>query len=217
MPSSVHLTFVSPDRRDLTKLHIYESMTQVDIGTVIETVTAVGSYPDYINEYTTNMAASVANWFRIQWEDSKGAKTEISAAVQGNTETLVGKVVGRVLQRDHQADENVVTQEAEAVIEKYLAVTDPYDPTIVVSYETLNGLVYLTLARTYLSSAISQGTVESATLGLVSFRSSTGSARTIDVQALIDLANSYLGIGTSLVLQMAEVISTTAWIEALEA
>jgi hypothetical protein len=58
--------------------------------------------------------------------------------------------------------------------------------------------------------------VQSATLGLVSFRDESGNDRKVDVQALIDLANETLGISTSLVFQREDVLSCLGYTNILE-
>jgi hypothetical protein len=205
---SVHLTFQPPDQEDITKLYIYESTVSSDVGAVIETVTAVGTYPDYISTYTTALATTANDYFRIQWEDSKGAKTDISAPVRGGTETVVGQVVKRVLERSPNLSPQVVQQEAEAAIQFYYGTNvDPYDVTLDPNYVILNGLTYLVLARASVATAvISGGDVASATIGLVSMRSgSTASSSKVDYTALFDIAFNLLGKPGSVVLQMTEI------------
>lgn len=204
--ASVHLEFVPPDRSGITKLLIYEAPTQDGVFTLIETVTSIGTYPDYISEYTTANAASTTDWFAIKWEDSGGAQTDLSAAVMGGVVSVLQQVVDRVRQRDRSLDIGVVTHEAEGVIERYL-FGDPYDPTLTATYSQLNGLTYLVLARVYIAQAVQAGDVESATLGLVSMRSSSGSSAKVNIQELVDLANDALGISTSVILQLEDMFS----------
>jgi hypothetical protein len=177
-------------------------------------VTAIGTYPEYIDKYTTDLASNAADWFTIQWEDSKGAQTPLTAAIQGGTGTLIDKIVTRVLERDRTLDRRVVSQEAEAAIQQALGENvDPYDPTLVtsISYRKLGGLVYLTMARSYIVAALSTTSeaVSSATMGLVSFKQSSGTNVSRDVESLIDLANRELGISASFVMILADIEECT--------
>lgn len=220
MPVSVHLSFVPPEREGFTKLHIFEAPNATDPLAAIEEVTVIGVYPDYISEYTTNMATAIDDWFSIQWEDDKGAKTPITARIKGGTETLVGQVVRRVMERDRSLPEVVVVQEVEGAIE-YVFNKDPYTvdaATDIIAgrkYRMLTGLVYLAMARTYLSESAQTQDVQQATIGLISFKTATGSSRTVDVGKLIDLANGLLGISTSIVLQI-ESLEVGLWENVLE-
>lgn len=217
---SVPFKFTPPDAEDLTKLHIYEAATRGGpFTTLIETVEPVGVYPAYIDNYTTDQATSPVDWFAIQWEDSKGAKSAMSPSIQGGTETLVSEVIDRVMQRDPFVSRAVVAQEVEASVEMFFG-KDPYTATDADipagrKYRTINGLTYLSLARVYLAGSTSSSEVTSATLGLVSFKSSTGQERKVDVQSLLDLAGIELGIGQSRVLQIAT-CDTQVWVNVLE-
>lgn len=206
--AKVRLDFTPPSEPDIAALHIYESVTQGGPYAPIERVTDIGAYPSYISYYTTLLATSATNWFSIAWETTAGIVGPQSAPIQGGTDTLVNQIITRVRERDSSLDERVVTQEAEAAIQMVLGdQVDPYDPTLDLSYRKINGLVYLVMARSVIARAISTqtGSIESATLGLVSFKSQNGTQQTVDVQALIDLANKELGIGTSFVFQLASV------------
>lgn len=197
------LRFSPPEQSGIVALHIYESPTAAGPYNEIERVTAVGSYPGYIDSYVTAQAASASDWFAIAWEEGGGVVGQMSVGVQGGTQTLVGEVIERVLQRDGSIDENVARQEAEAAIEQWAGSTfDPYSTDYDVSYTQLNGLVYLTMARCYIFSSAS-GATESATLGMVSMRSSSTTASNANTDALINLANLALGLNTSRVLQVA--------------
>ena len=177
MPESVYLRFTPPDRQSLTKLLIYEAASaDGPWGTPIEVVTEIGSYPDYISEYTTNDAVSRINWFAIQWEDAGGARTELSNPIQGGSSTFVGEIVSLVGERDHSLDEQVVRQEAEVAIEDYFGI-DPYTVNAVnVNYRTKVGLAKLVQARSMLNNLILAASVGSSsgwTAGLVSMKSGT--------------------------------------------
>lgn len=204
--ASVPFQFVPPDDPDLVKLYILESATQLGGYVPIETVLNIGQYPNYITEYTTDLAANPLDWFAIQWEDNKGAKSEMSAPIQGGQGTLVGEVIRRVRERDRSIDVAVAVQEAEAVIEKYLNV-DPYaiyNP-IEHTYTQLNGLTYMVLARALLVRTLRSGEVQSATIGLVTMRADSSSASIKNIEALMDLANDLLGVSCSLVMLLEEV------------
>lgn len=204
--ASVPFQFVPPDDPDLVKLYILESATAAGGFVPIETVLDIGVYPDYITEYTTNLAVNALDWFAIQWEDNKGAKSPISAPIQGGEDTLVGEVIRRVRERDRSIDIAIAVQEAEAVVEKYLGVDPyaPYDPTEH-TYTQLNGITYMVLARAMLVRALRTGEVQSATIGLVSMRAGSSSSSIKNIEALMELANELLGVSYSLVMLLEEV------------
>lgn len=215
MPVPVTLDFTPPSDPDIVALRIYESTTQNGTFVQIERTMAVNTAPDYISHYTTALATTKTDWFAIAWENAAGEVSDLSISIQGGTTTLVGEIVKRVLERNDLLDEKVVTQEAEAAIQSVLNV-DPYVSAVGYDYMTLVGLTYLVLARGVIASAVIESssgssTVSSATLGLVSFRNEAGTASAIqkaqtDTQSLIDLANQYLGITTSFVMQLQDVM-----------
>lgn len=214
--AKVPLDFLPPTAPDITKLHIYEATVKTGPFVEIELVTAVGTYPTYISHYVTSNATLALNWFAIAWEDAAGAVSDMSSPIKGGTDTVVEQVVTRMLQRDSTISLAIAVQEAEALVQTYFGVDDPYDPALKATYTQLNGLTYLAMARSYIFSVIKSGNVEKATMGLVSFQTSTGSTKTVDIQALIDLANLTLGIGTSIILQMAEICRAPYYILAME-
>jgi len=200
--ADVRLDFVKPEIPDLVKLHIYESDTQLGVFNPIEEVTAIGTYPNYISYYTTELAGDESHWFAIEWEDSKGAMFGISQAVQGNVQTVVGEVVSRALLRDPIFNEMIVTQEALAVIETYFK-TDPLSVDFsTVTYSELSGLTLLTMVRSYIFTSVSQSS-EDYTAGLVSQKSSSGTRK--DLDALLAQANAFLGTNFSVVMVMEEI------------
>lgn len=211
--ASAHLEFVPPNRDGFIKLLIFEAPSINGTLVKIETVTDIGTYPSYIGEYTTALATSKTNFFAIQWEDAKGAQTEISARIMGGTESLAGQIVERVLERDRSLDKNVVLQEAEGAIQWYYGEgKDPYDLVTagapMPSYRILNGLAYLTMARIKIVElAMLTGEQNNISIGLVSLRTSTQGSRSSQnyVQGLLDLANDALGLNVSLVLQIDSV------------
>lgn len=206
--AKVTLDFIPPDAPDIVALRINESAAKTGPFVQIERTTAIGIPPDYITKYTTSLAASDADWFTISWENAAGDIGEQSAPWQGGTTSLVQKIIDRVRERDASIDERIVAQEAEGVIQWVLGDNvDPYDPSLSVSYRQLNGMTYLVMARAYTVQAVttSGGAIDSATMGLVSFKNSSGSTSKIDAGALIDLANRELGIATSFVLQLEDI------------
>lgn len=204
MPS-VFLDFTPPDRDDLEKLHIFEATSVNGPWALIETVDEIGSYPDYISNYTTELATNSINWFSIQWEDDKGAKTDQSNAIQGGTETLVGDIVSRVHVRDASLDEQVVLQETEAILERYFN-TNPYTvPADSIGYATKNSLAKIIHAKSMFTTVlVSTGSANSWTAGLVSMKSSTDTKSNLDIiKYLMQEAARELGLGISIVAQMA--------------
>lgn len=203
MPVAVHLEFTPPVEEDITSLHIFEAPASTGPFLEIEQVTAIGTFPDYIDHYTTTLANSLTDWFSIQWKDSKGALTPLSASVQGGTTSLVGKLIQRVLQRDSGLDPDVVKQEAEGAIEWYFH-KDPYDNLLTASYRQLNGLTYLILARANLIEILSSQGGGGYTAGMVTEREGTTTSSMKSVNDLIKLANQMLNINTSVVMQLEE-------------
>jgi hypothetical protein len=204
--ASVPLRFVPPYQEELVALHILESPAQDGPYAEIEVVTDIGSFPEYIDNYTTNLAGAVDHWFAIQWEDAKGALTEISQPIQGGTTTYLARLVDRVMLRNPNASEAVVIQEAEVVIEEILHV-DPYAPVGTVSYRTWSGMTFLVLARVGVSELISGGQTESFTAGLVSMKSATtGSTSEAVIDRYLKEANRLLGISQSRIALMEELV-----------
>lgn len=205
--ASVSLDFVPPDIPNLAKLYIYEAPAKDGPWTLIETVTAVGVYGNYLSRYTTQMATSVIDWFSIQWEDDKGAQFGQSSAVKGGTETAVSEITDRVLLRDASIAEAVAEQEAEAVVEDYFGTTDSLsiDRSVVTAKE-LSGLTMLALARAKLFQIYTGGTASDYTAGLVSQKSSTQAAlKLTDIKDLLSEANTLLGRNFTCILQMDEI------------
>jgi hypothetical protein len=199
MPTSVPLRFVPPGDPDIVALHIYEGPTVNGPFSEIEVVNfSKGAAPD---EWTTTFASNALDWFAIDWADDKGAFVGMSPALQGGTGTLVAEIVRRVQERDPSLDIRVIAQEAEAVIEQYKGA-DPYDPNLTATYQEMAGMTYLVLARSIVGTAIVVGNTESATLGLVSFKSSSSNQTTANVQALLDEAYILLGVNESFVMQL---------------
>lgn len=207
MPS-VHLTFTPPAREGFTKLYIYEAPAVDGTFVLRETITAIGEFPDYIREYSTDQALNVYDWFAIQWEDNKGVQTDISASVRGGSTTLVGQVVNRMLLRDPTLDEIIAQQEAEAAVADYYSVIDPYAIAYAnISPMIISGLTNLALVRSYLTRVITATTAGSSwTAGIVAMKDSSGGSQSLDsLKALLAMANRDLGKSLSLKFLMAEI------------
>lgn len=201
--ASVFLDFVPPDRPGFVTLEIFEAPAHDGSFTSIEVVSDIGEYPDYITRYSSNLATSVADWFAIQWTDDKGVKSQRSEAMQGNTESLVGILVSRIMLRNSSLDENVVLQEVENLIQEFFGVVDPYtiDPASVRG-RIMTGLTLLGMARSQLFITASGGASASWTAGLVSMKSSTDTSFST-VEMLLKQASQMLGLNISRVAQMA--------------
>jgi len=211
MPVPVRLDFTPPAQPDVVALRIYESAAEDGPWEQIERVADVGVYPTYISYYTTQLATSAVDWFSIAWEFAGGVVGPRSPAAKGGLgESLIAKVVERVMQRDRNLDEAVVTQEAEGVIESYFSGADPYDATLTTTFRKLNGLVKLVLARSLIDKqlrSVTGQTADSFTIGLVTARSSSGTntqqVATAAIKDLLDQAMADLDIPQSVILQLA--------------
>jgi len=206
--ASVRLDFTPPMLPDVTELHIEEAPTQDGTFAEIEVVTAVGTYPNYISNYTTTFATDNNYWFRIRWETSQGVSTPYSLALQGGTKTLVQEIVDRTLLRNPTLNEIIVTQEAQAVISESFPGQDPNTiPVEDATYVQIRGMTNMTLARSLIATTLaSGGSASKFTAGLVSLQAGTTSADpTKAIEALIKAANDDLGTGASYVLLMSTV------------
>ena len=220
--ASVYLKFVPPpDTHDLTKLHIWEAPASDATFSKIDTKTDIGSYPDWIDFVETTQATSDLDWFAIQWETSAGVLSELSAPVQGRSETLVGEIVTRVLIRSPLLDENVVQQEAEAVIEDVLSGVDPYTvDRSSVTFKQKSGITFLTMARALLSSVLVSSTAtQSYTAGLISQNLGTSSQQQQslkNIEQMIEWANRDLGLNNSLIMEIQRVCVAGGWWRTLD-
>lgn len=206
MPS-LPLRFVPPDTPDLASLLIFEAPDILGPFTVIDTVTLIGTYPDYIDHYTTENALSLSDWFAIQWEDSRGGRSELSLPIQGSTQTTIAEIISRVRVRDNSLNERVVMQEAEASIYRYQPTADPYTDLNYSPIE-LRGLTNLTLAMCYLSEmAKSSGATSSWTAGIVAMKTSDIALKNrVDaIDKLIKRANIDLNLEFSMIALLADV------------
>jgi len=209
MAVPVPLDFIPPQEDNIVKLHIYESSAQGGPFSEIELVTEVGTWPNYIDHYTTANATALDDWFAIQWEDDKGAKSVLSSPVKGGTDYLVREVMDRMLQRDMGIDHVVALAEAQGAVEWYFK-DDPTDKLVsdidsTKRYSVLNGLTYLGLARAYIVAEAIHDKVEQANIGVVSFRTQAGVRSGVDVSKLVELANELLEINISTILQLTDV------------
>lgn len=209
MPTAVHLDFIPPSSDGLVALRIFEAPASTGPWSEIERTEAVGSYPNYITHYTTQLASTSQDWFSIAWEDAGGAVSAQSPGVQGGSSSLFQKVLQRVMDRDRFLDERVVAQEVEYVISTVLNTQTPFDVSLTATIAQVQGMVYLVLARSQLVKMLTTSTEEATTvtLGLVSMKKGSGSSSTLkmkDIENLIDLANGILGISTSVVMQLEE-------------
>lgn len=200
--ASVPLSFAPPTEEGIVALRIYES-DNADTGfTQIDRV-LVGTYPDYITHYTTQLASRADDWFAIAWENVDGVVSPLSAPIKGGTTTLIGEIVDRVLLRAPDADENIVLQEAEATVAFVYKVDDPYS----IDYTTVNKL-WLTeltnlslVATRYMTVVMTAAEGQDYTAGLVSQSSTRADVSTVlkGLESLESRALKRLGIGGSLI------------------
>jgi len=209
---SVRLDFTPPSIQSVSKLHVEEAPAQGGPFSEIDTTAAVGSYPTYISYYTTQNATDVNYWFRIRWETSDGIFTAYSASLMGGTKTLVQEIVDRVMLRNPNLNEIIVTQEAMAVVSQVYGTQDPSSiPVSQATYVELRGMTNLTLARSLIATYLAAGgTVSKYTAGLVSLQTgSTTSDPTKAIEALIKAAAEDLNLGnTSIILVLSDVESS---------
>ncbi len=205
MPVNVRLRFVAPYEKNLVKLMIYEGATNTGPWTQIDETTEIGSFPAYIDEFTTSLADAIDDWFSIDWEDDKGATLGLSQPIQGGTTSLVGEIVERILVRDPTISELVALQEVEAVVESYFGV-DPY--TLFpddANYRIKRGLTLLALAKSWIFK-LASGTTLSYTAGLISQTSGTSqSQQSQNIEDLIKEAEKDLGLSFSIICQMMDI------------
>lgn len=206
MAVSVPLSFVPPPDPDIVRLHVFESNNPVSGFTEIDSV-LTGTYPNYITRYVTALANSVDDWFAIQWEDASGARSALSAPIKGGTTTLIGELIERVMLRSSTLDENVVLQEAEAVVSFIYKVDDPYSVNIAsVNSLWLTELTTLVLAASlYVTTTIQGATTQDYTAGLISERNSIDTRSVQEnLERLERRALRRLGIGGSLIASIAD-------------
>lgn len=201
--ASVRLNFVKPDDEGLAKLLIYEATSKDGVYTLIETVTDIGEFPNYISYYTTDLATNANDWFVIEWEDDKGSRSPRSNPIQGNTTTAVGEVVKRVILRDPSIDEGLATQEAEITLCDYFMTDAPYDiDPLTVTYKEWGGLTFLTLARAYISEVLTGSSVSGYTAGIVAQQQGNSQKSLDDIKRMIEEGNKLLNRNFSIVAQL---------------
>lgn len=146
---TIPIKFVQPQEPDLVKLHIYEGSDPGGLFYEIDSSSDIGEFPEYIDEFTTTQARDPMDWFAIQWEDNKGAKTELSAPLQGGSKTLIGEIVERVLLRSSELNQALVTEEAESLLEWWKSA-DPYTLNLDdYTYTQITALADLTMVNTF--------------------------------------------------------------------
>lgn len=199
--ASVPLRFIAPADPDMEQLQVFESDAPDGTFNLIDTVTEIGTYPEYITEYTTANATSATNWFAIKWIDTKGASTDLSASVQGGTESLVSYISSRIMLLDPSINESVLLQQAEDVVGQYFNTEDPLlvTPSQATSRQK-SGLTFLTMAR-YRLLSLSNATA-SWTAGLVSMKSADTTETLKAINEMVKQAERMLGLGYSVVAQM---------------
>lgn len=193
------IDFTPPEDPDYVALHVEEAPTAEGIYDALPAIVVAYPYPTKVRVNVTN----ANDWFRVRWENSSGGFTPYSDPVPGGVTTFISKVINRVMLRMPNADESIITQEAETVIESVLGV-DPYDQATDLKYRTWSGLTLLTMARVQLSSLIAQtGQSASFTAGLVSMKTDSKTALTLDgINDMIRTAMGLLGLRTGVVAQM---------------
>jgi len=204
--ASVYLRFVPPDVDDLVQMNIYEGVDPTSSFHLIESVTDIGTYPEYIDNYTTSVAENTSDYFSIEFIDNKDASTGLSAPVKGDLTLAVAEIQQRVMERDSTIDDRIALQEAESAIAFAFPGTDPYDPTLQLDYVQKRGLTNLTLAMCYLTQ-MARAQAFSWVAGIVSMKISDRAAqlRADAIKGLIASANVDLGINFSMVAHLKDI------------
>lgn len=202
--AQVQLNFTPPIEEGIVALLVFESVDPDAGYSLVDTHTSVGTYPGYINSYTTQNAVNVNDWFAIAWQDAQGNITPISEPVRGNTTTLVGEIMDRVLLRSPDLDENIVYQETLAVISYVYGTDDPFSIDVATVSELWKvELANLALVSTLYVVQVEHGTsAQSYTAGIISESSNSGSSikDVLDnLERLEKRSLKKLGIGGSLV------------------
>lgn len=206
--ATITLKFLPPTDPNIKTLHVSEATAMSGPFSEIDSTDAVGSYPTYIDQFTTSLAASETNWFSISWENTAGDVSDLSAPIQGGTSSLISEIVDRVLLSDASMDENIVYQEAEVVISQTMGTQSPQalqssDATI----KQISGMTYLTLARTLVRDVSGSSNVESYTAGIVALKTGTATTSNKDqIDALLKMAARDLGVTVNgIVMQLKEI------------
>jgi hypothetical protein len=203
--ASVYLRFVAPDVDDLIRMNIYEGTDPAGSFHLIETVTNIGTYPDYIDNYTTDVADSNTDYFAIEFIDNKEASTGLSAPVKGDLNLAVAEIQQRVLERDASINDRIALQETESALAYSFPGYDPYDPNLVLTYVEKRGVTNLTLAMCYLTE-MARIIGGSWVAGIVSLKVSDQAikARADSIQRLIAQANKDLGLNFSMIAYLED-------------
>jgi hypothetical protein len=198
--ASVFLDFIPPQEPDIATLRIYEGSSKDGPFITIEEVEDIGTYPNYITQYTTTLAINEDDWFVISWINTEGAELEASQPMQGGVTTLGAIIKNRIQSRDSSIPERVAFEEAKTVIEEYFGTID-VDPDSV-SQRVLSGLTFLAMARSYIGLSQAAGSVTKFTAGLVSMQGGDSSASKVNFDWLFKEASKLLGISGSRVAQI---------------
>jgi hypothetical protein len=205
--ASLILDFVPPPTTEWTTLEVWEAATKETApGTLAQSFPVSPPYPTRIVVTTAN---SPTGWFSIRWGGAGGLFTPFSDPIQGGTDTLVGKLINRVMLRQPNSDENIVLQVTEAVVSEYFGTQDIYsiDPETV-SYKVMEGLTLMIMAYTLISEMGQSASSSSGTgwtAGLVSMKASTDStvkSSWDSIDRLLARAQALLGVGFSRIAQM---------------
>lgn len=201
MPS-VRLDFIPPNNPNLNRLRIFEGPEPDGPFDMIEEVSAIGAYPNYISTYTTTQAEDILDWFAIRWVQTNGTELPLSASIHGETTTVIGEIINRVQLRYPGADPTLIAQEAEVVLELVFGTTDP-DPDLITATQ-MSAIVQLTTARVMAWGMISSSASASYTAGLVQQKTDTSTAvqSRADLKDLAQQALAQLGVAHSVIAQM---------------
>lgn len=201
MPS-VRLDFIPPNNPNLNRLRIFEGPEADGPFDMIEEVSAIGAYPNYISTYTTTQAEDILDWFAIRWVQTNGTELPLSASIHGETTTVIGEIINRVQLRYPGADPTLIAQEAEVVLELVFGTTDP-DPDLITATQ-MSAIVQLTTARVMAWGMISSSASASYTAGLVQQKTDTSTAvqSRADLKDLAQQALAQLGVAHSVIAQM---------------
>jgi hypothetical protein len=204
--AAVYLEFLPPAEENISELHVEEAPAVDGPFSEVQSFPA-GAYPNYIRSVDVTNATNPLDWFRVRWEDAAGNFTDYSSPIKGGTTTIVAQVADRVILRDSSVNPLIAGQEAEAAVQEYFGVADPYtiDPAEGTP-KVLSGLTLLTLARAYTLRLIQRAeTGQKWAAGLVSMDSGTASNQSWSaIDKMIELANRELGRNYSRVLLMNE-------------
>lgn len=213
----VNLKVTQPDE-PVANLVVYEAANPT--GPFASLVTIPVGAGVVLEEVDVN-ATLETDWFAVQWKDAAGAwVTPLSPPVKAGATSFVEIIVDRVRQRDRSIDMDIARQEAEAAIERHFS-KNPYGVTFADipegrQYQTINGLVYWAMARSYLVASSGTTDIQQANLGMISFKSQSGTSTKVDVAALLELANVSLGMNTSVVMELEDVFSVDRWWQVTE-